>query len=239
LEQKKSLHCAAFSCILDELARELDSIAGAGDAEARLARDSARGRENTVKHLLEQILQRVKDVADLHKATPAEVYVDDGEFKRLVHEMLDARTAAVSSLRLYLEDESQFIVLIQKLPLRQAHRSLIAHIERTLPSLEGGVLRAEAEKLCIMLGLLRSSALEVDEAGEGPLERAAADGSVGPARVKLLLAAGVSAKDRRNALLAAARHGQIDAADALIGALGDKSVNAKDRVRLPFSRLER
>jgi hypothetical protein len=155
-----------------------------------------------------------------------------------VHEMLDARTAAVSSLRLYLEDESQFIANVKDLPLRQAHRSLIAHRERALLSLEGERLRLEAEKVCAMKGLVRSSALEVDEAGEGPLERAAADGSVGPARVKLLLAAGVSAVDRSRALVAAARHGQIDAADALIGALGAESVNAKDPVRLPYPSLE-
>jgi hypothetical protein len=237
LEQKKRLHCAAFSCILDELARELDSIAGVGDAEARLARDPNWGKI-TVKKLLERILQRVKDVAKRHNETQAEVYVDDGEFKRLVHEMLDARTAAVSFLHLYLEDESQYVANVQDLTLREAHRSLIAHSERALLSLEGEALRAEAEKVCAMQGLVRSSALEADEAGEGPLERAAADGSVGPSRVKLLLAAGVSAVDRSRALLAAARYGQIDAADALIGALGAESVNARDPVRLPYPGLE-
>jgi hypothetical protein len=177
----------------------------------------------------------VKDVADRHEAAPAEDYVDDGKFKRLVYEMLDARAAAVSSLLLYLEDESQFIQFSEALPLREAHRSLIAYRERALLSLPvgGEARRAQVENVCTMQGLVLSSALEVDEAGEGPLERAAADGSVGPARVELLLAAGVSAVDWSKALPAAAKHGRVDAAVALIGALGPESVKGPVRLLRP------
>ena len=58
---------------------------------------------------------------------------------------------------------------------------------------------------------------EPSRAGETPLVRAAADGTVGPSALSLLLAAGADLGDGK-ALGAAAEHGQLEAVTALIGA---------------------
>ena len=99
--------------------------------------------------------------------------------------------------------------------LREAHRQLVAFRTRAMAGLEGEARRAAAERLCVLRGYAARGVGEVNDAGEDPLVRAAADGAVGAAGVALLLAAG--AKTGGEALVAAAKHGQREAVAGLIG----------------------
>jgi hypothetical protein len=242
LEQKKTIHCSAFSCILDELDRELHSIAEGQGAEARLSSDPSRAynpatnRPFTVEDILELILSRAREVFSRHRAIRPENYIDDAAFKLLVHEMLDTRTMAVSALLLYLEDNSQYIQLATKYSLRDLHRAHIAFRARLMRSLEGSALRDAAEQLCVMQGLIVAHAQEVYADGEGPLERAASDGALDQSRVRLLLIAGST--DGQKAVLGAARSGCAGSVGALIGALGAEAcLHYSSQVKL--SRLKK
>ena len=231
--QKKKLHISSFSCIIDELGRELNTIAEEQGVEARWALDVSKA-EYTVKELNKEIMKKVQEVFFRHEANVPEIFVDDMKFKRLVYEMLDTRTAAVSSLRVYLEDPGLLIEAVEAKQLRHLHRSLVALREKRVRTLEGAVRRKEAEQLCVLQGLLLSHVNEVDEYGEGPLVRAAADGSLTPSRVKLFLDAGATEEDGCMAVMAAATYGREDAIASLITVLGaEVCVNTRnDKVRI-------
>ena len=129
--------------------------------------------------------------------------------------MMDALTWGMSLLRLYLEDTSRGIMWrTTKTSLLEAHRALIAHRTRALEKLEGEARRVAAEQLCVLRGYAAAGVGEVNAAGEDTMVRAAADGSVGAAGVALLLAAGVTTGSE--ALVAAATHGQLETAAALV-----------------------
>jgi hypothetical protein len=208
------MHLTAFRFLVDELARDLRRIANADNAaEARLARDSERkfnGVENTVAGLLGRIVGLVREVLGRHEGLAAEAYTDDGAFRRLVQEMMDARAMAESLFRLWLEDHSRGIWWrMTRTSLREAHRELVAFRTQRMATLEGEARRAAAEGLCVLRGYLAEGVGEANEAGEGPLVRACADGAVGKEGVALLLAAGAAGGEE--ALVMAALYGQREA----------------------------
>jgi hypothetical protein len=218
LGQKKSMHINAFRLLADELSRDLRRIAAEECAEARLATDGERNDGDepyTIEGFLRRIEALVAEVVERHEVRAAHRYTDDGEFKGMVQEMLDARTMAESLLRLYLEDPSCGISWGMRISLREAHRQLIAFRMRAMTWLEGGARRVMAERLCVLRGYAVRGVGEINDAGEDPLVRAAADGAVGLAGVALLLEAG--AKTGGEALVAAAKHGQRAAVAGLIG----------------------
>ena len=221
LGRKKRGHLATFRFIVGDLGSTLRGIAADKRAEERLARDSLRvfnGVTHTVEGLVQRILGLVEEVRASQEETPTERFTDDAVYKGLVTEMLDAGTMAVSVLRLYLEDESRGIYFVMEMSLQDAHRALIAFRARAMAALEEGeARRAAALGLCQLKGLVVERIDEPSRAGETPLVRAAADGTVGPAALALLLAAGASLADGK-ALGAAAEHGQLEAVAALIGA---------------------
>ena len=220
LGQKKSMHVAAFRFLADETARDLRRIAAEEGAEARLAGDGERvrgGTRYTIEMLLARIEELVREVLARHEGLDEEGYTDDGAFRRLVQEMMDARAMAESLLRLYLEDTSRGIWWrMNRTSLREAHRELVAFRTLALAGLEGEARRAAAERLCVLRGYAAERIGETNEAGEDPLVCAAADGAAGAAGVALLLAAGGATGGE--ALVAAALYGQREAVAALVEA---------------------
>jgi hypothetical protein len=219
LGQKKSIHVGAFRFLVNEIARDLSRIAIEGDADARLASDSERLLQVgfTMPMLVEHIMAQVREVLGRHEELAAELYTNDGVFRRLVQEMMDARMMAESHLRLYLEDHSHGICSrVTETLMRGAHRELIAYRTQKLALLGGGERREVAERLCVLRGYAAERVGETNEAGEDALVRAAADGAVGVAGVALLLAAGAATGGE--ALAAAALYGQREAVVALIDA---------------------
>ncbi len=230
--QKRNMHLAAFRFLADETARDLRRIAQEGHAEARLARDGERavlGKRGTIEMLISRIMALVTEVLKRHEGLAAERYTDDGAFRRLVHEMMEARAMAESHLRLYLEDGSRGILWRTTCTsLRDAHRELIAFRTREMTGLVGEARRAAAGRLCVLQGYAAEHIDETNEAGEDPLVRAAADGAAG---VALLLAAGAATGGE--ALVAAALYGQREAAAALLDAGIDVDSRAK-KVRVIY-----
>jgi hypothetical protein len=226
LEQKKGMHVNAFRLLIDELSRDLRRIADEEGAEARLVSDSQRTiwGGQSVQGFLQRIMGLAKEVLGRHEGRKAEDYTDDGAFKGLVQEMLDARAMAESLLRLYLEDRSRGIDWrMTQTSLLEAHRELVAFRTRMMAGLEGEARRAAAERLCILRGYAARAIGEANDAGEDALVRAAADGTAGAAGVALLLEAGAATGGE--ALVAAAKHGQWEAVAALI----ECSVNVDSR----------
>ena len=218
--QKKTMHLSAFRFLIHELSFCLRNIAQEERAEDRVARDPSRhdGGVWTVEILLVHIMDLAKEVLERHVQRPALDYTDDRVFKGLVHEMIETRSMAESLFRSYLEDSSQYISLILRNgSLLEGHRQLIALRMRALRALVGEEeRRVAAERLSVLRGFVTKYIRETNDAGEDPLVRIAADGTVSQATVQLLLAAGAATGGE--ALVAAATHGHLDAVAVLVSA---------------------
>jgi hypothetical protein len=194
LGQKKRRHLANFDHLIVETERELDRIAEKEDENDRIEqpRRPCQGGMSNLKFVSRHATVQMKKVRDRHESTEAERYTDDGAYRRLVTEMLDTGSMAISTLRLFLEDESQSVDDIKGMSLRNAHGNLISYLERSMSGQKGERGRSAALRVCKLLGLVRESISEVNEAGESPLLAAAADGFMGRAAIRLLVAAGAS-----------------------------------------------
>jgi hypothetical protein len=223
LGRRKRLHRASFRQLCTGMERRLRKTAEEQCAEARLSCDPYRvcifgGQTltHTVEGFLERIMDQVRQVLTRHEKATCEDYLDEQRYRALVGEMVEAGSGAESSLSLYLEDQNRNIRFMMQVSLRAAHRALASHVLRSMGRLEGKELRAAAERLCRLKGLLRESIGETNEVGEGPLVSAAADGVAGPAALALLITAG--AEPNGDALRAAATHGNVEAVVTLIDA---------------------
>jgi hypothetical protein len=236
LGQKRRTHLAAFRFLAGELAGELALLAEDRGAAARLARDGSRGQggvQRTVEGLLGGIAGQFAAVLGRHEAVGEGAYADDAVFQGLVADMLDARRWAVSKLRVWLEDETEYVCFAADYPLRDAHRRLTAYLARAAGAagLEEGARRAATLEVCRARGLLRARVDEANDAGEAPLAAAAADGAAA-ADVRLLVAAGAAvngaAGEPSAAATKAATYGHAEALGALLEARA--AVNAAEQV---------
>ncbi len=217
LSQKKRGHLASFKYLLVEVERELRRIADEENADERLQADLTPKilGENPVDVLVKGIVQDMERVMRSHDTVEYERYTDDGTFRRLVTEMLDAGTMAVSKLRLYLEDKSQLLLSVVNMPLREAHRALISFLWRSMAAFDGEQRRAVALRLCRLQGLVLERIDEINQDGEAPLASATASGTVSAPAIRLLAVAGAALDG--TALRAAAQYGNADSILALIG----------------------
>jgi hypothetical protein len=174
-----------------------------GQLRRRLDGDSMRA-EHTEEEVLEKLKQGMLAVLEAHTAEPADRYLDHAAHRRLVGELLDARTHAFSALALYLENPACNVASALRLPNATLHREYVAFLRRTLPSFQvhgDEARRRAAERLCVIAGLAVATAEETDREGLTRLMAAAADGA-GPTAVDLLVAAGAAV----NAVKAAEPH---------------------------------
>ena len=245
--RKRAMHLAAFDYTNAETARTLARLAAEGSAEERVARDPFRsfslqawlqtgGKEEdlaecvvtgdelnfTVEGLLGKLRRCCEAVRTRHGASPAERFAVDGAYRALAEEMLATSAAAVSCLRLYLEDQDNPIEALMRTSMMTSHRAYVGFLWRTLPA-AGEARAAAAGRLCQALGLMEASPDEVDAEGFTPLMRAAVNGS--GARVLQSLAAAradLEARDgerNRTAFFLAAEAGHAEVVEAL-GQLG-------------------
>ena len=83
VEQKKTLHVAAFKELADECARGLAKIAAGEKAQTRFKADG--NKEGlTVEDVIEAIMGRVKKVLARHEKKEATEYLDEAKYKALV-----------------------------------------------------------------------------------------------------------------------------------------------------------
>jgi ankyrin repeat protein len=244
--RKRAMHLAAFDYANAETARTLERIASEEGAEERLRRDPAcvypvdqflkvGGKaENlvgcvvadgdvtfTVKGLLGKLRRDCEAVRARHAEAAAERFAGDGAYRAMVGEMLVTGAAAVSSLRLYLEDPGSQMECRMRESLMTGHRAYLGYLARTLPA-EGEERAAAAARLCRALGAMEASADERDAEGLTPLMRAATDGA-GLLVLRSLAAARAELEardlDKRTSLFWAAAGGHADVVEVL-GRLG-------------------
>jgi len=116
----------------------------------------------------------------------ADSFTRDETFRSLVTEMLHVKAAACSKFRLWLEDPSQAIMLLQKVSLRDAHRQLLSFFHKRMAHEDVSARMLTAMEICKLRGLLDAFAQEEDV--EARLSYAAAEG-VGSDDLLLLIEA--------------------------------------------------
>ena len=180
----------------------------------------------TVKWLLGKLQRDCEAVRARHAAAAAERFAGDGAYRAMVGEMLATGAAAISNLRLYLEDPGSQMATRMRDSLMTNHIAYLGYLARTLPA-AGEERAAAAGRLCRALGAMEASADERDADGLTPLMRAAADGA-GSLVLRSLVAARAELEARgvseRTALFFAAEGGHAEAVEVL-GRLG-ADVNA-------------
>ena len=220
-KQKKTLHLTTFRARIDEISRNLHDIAAGEGAQSRLAETKKYkvDRAFNMKHLVDTILNKAKDVLTKHETTLADKYNEDGVFKMLVQEMMDVSTHATSLLHLFIEDKTKFIKTMLNLTLSEGHRSLITLRSEALKKqafTSNHEQKEEAEQLCVLRGLVTGPgrANEVDHNGADALCRFLVDGVGTYEGVRMLFTAGAGSGG--TALLLSAKHGRFEAVTALL-----------------------
>ena len=227
LQKKKSMHVTGFEFRVNELRQQLRDEASAGNAEARLKREKdVYGvyweKEHSVEGFIEAQVGKVSAVLERHRARAAADYSDDGVYRSLVAESLEAASMAQSALRWWLRDAQQYIHLIEGYSLLQFQRSFESFLQLRYARAGGEEERhAAAVELCKARHLMSSHANEKDGNGESPLVALAARGGSGE-DVALLVAAraDVAAVDHRTqcSLHLAAQQGHVEVIGSLVRA---------------------
>jgi hypothetical protein len=194
LASKKRTQIAAFRYGLQELERDLARMCRELDP-ARYALDTFKddeGKHYTCEGLAKNIMAECKRKLQAHEELGAEEFAKDETFRRMVTEMLDVKTMAKSKLTLWLEDRSQYIIILEDVSIKDAHQQLLAFLSRRMQHEEPDTRRLTATQMCKLKGLLDRS---VDDSSDGldlwktRLMSAAAEG-ISSNDLELLLEAG-------------------------------------------------
>ena len=256
-QKKKSAHLTAMRAMVDEVRFELDDWTASGQVEARLQRDetcngiaqsfTAHGaaqiveRSFTAATLAAQIVEQCEEIVKRHEAAPLEEYVDDGAFRSLVSEMLDAKAWAIEKTQLWMQDQSQYVRFIQKWSLRDCHRMWQSFLRRRtahIQTIRAAAGSTEIAELSCKLLLSRGLVIGVAEIrgnrntdGESVLVQAGGDGwEEGNIAAAVSAGADVNDADRNGCtgVWLAARYGHAQSLAALIAAGGDVSKCSAD-----------
>jgi hypothetical protein len=184
--------------------------------------------------LASQIVEQCEEIVKRHEAADVAEYVDDGAFRSLVSEMLDAKAWASEKAQLWMQDQSQYIRFLEAWSLRDCHRMWqaflrrrIAHIQ-TINPVPGSTEIAELScKLLLSRGLVRGvtgiGAMKNAD-GESVLVQAGGDGWE-ESDIVAAVAAGADVNDATGigctGVWLAARYGHSLTLTALMAAGGD------------------
>jgi hypothetical protein len=229
-EKKKRLHIASARAVRDELRYELEQWAQSREASERLLQDPTReqGGTFTSATLAAAIVEQCGDVVNRHNSLSAEEYVDDGDFRALVGELLDTKAWAKEKFQLWLRDDSQFIRFLQRMSLRDCHRLWLVYIRKCIAGAAVRFFdhRTASVELLKSRGLVRKGVTgEANVDGEDVLVYAGADGW-SAVEISAAVAAGadIGAVDRvngANGLMKSARYGHLESLNALVVARCD------------------
>ena len=182
VELKKQIHLASFKYVPEEIRHELEQRALGDDATSRWTNDAARlyPESGTLLEFVVGIVEECRGVYSRHERMSADRYVDSELYRRLVIEMLEVRTMAISKFDFWMEDMSQVVMLQRSEPMRLAHRRYVAFLERALAKMPEsgpqGEKREAALKLCRIKGLLQGGLEDRNDLGENRIISAAAEG---------------------------------------------------------------
>ncbi len=194
LASKKQTHLAACRYGLQELESDLARMCREL-GPSRYALDIFKeheGKHYTREGLAKNIMAECKRKLQAHEELGAEEFAKDEIFCRLVTEMLDVITMAKSKLTLWLEDPSQYILVVEKISIKDAHQQLLAFLSRRMQHEEPDARRLTATQICKLKGLLDRS---VDDSSDGwklweTRLMSAAAGGISSNDLELLLEAG-------------------------------------------------
>jgi ankyrin repeat protein len=248
-EKKKRLHLASGNAMVDELRCEMNAWMASDEAQVRLKREidctrvKAEDSHPTAKiHMALNRLQGGKDpgsekhlstlvaasvnqfvaVLKRHEKTSVQEYVDDGAFRALVNEILDAKAWAKEKLELWMHDESHSINSVQKLPLREGHRLWQSFLRHCIDVAAVGSSQRASYSLKLLLSrdrVKRGVRGEMNLDGEDVIVQAGADGwTAGDIEAAVAAGADVGAVDKNgsNGICNAARYGYSESLTALI-----------------------
>jgi ankyrin repeat protein len=236
-EKKKRLHLVSARAMVEEVRFELGEWANSAEAAERLQKDTMRnqGGTFTAATLAAAVVKQCEDVVKRHEAATLQEYVDDGTFRALVGEMLDAKAWAKEKKQLWMLDMSRNICFLQdSFSLRECHRIWLAFLRQQIEiAVPGSPERASlCLKLLVSRGFVKGAAQgEVNEDGEDRIVQAGGDGWA--ARdIAALAAAGahVTSTDRdgRTCIWNAAQFGEKESIAALLELKGDASTCSND-----------
>jgi ankyrin repeat protein len=229
-EKKKRLHMVSACTMLEEVRYELGQWAASAEAAERLLQDSSRndGGTFTAATLCDAIVCQCAVVVKRHQEVGADEYVDDGVFRALVNEILDAKAWAKEKKWLWMRNHlTSPICWLQGWSLRECHRMWQSFLRKTIRN-EAAGSRDKANssvEILVSQGLVKRGVRGEENAdGEDVMVQAGSDGWAA-VYVEAALAAGadVGAVDRGggNCLWHAAQYGHVDTMAALIAARVD------------------
>jgi ankyrin repeat protein len=228
-EKKKRLHLVSARAMVEEVRYELGEWAKSAEAAARLQKDPYRniGGTFTAATLAAAVVKQCEDVVKRHEAATLQEYVEDGTFRALVGEMLDAKAWTNEKKELWMRDASQYICFLQGWSLRECHRQWMTFQNRIIDRTSAG----SSEKKSASLQLLVSRSLvkrgvvgEVNADGEDVMVQAGGDGwSAIEIHAAHAAGADVAAVDTSgySGLWNAARYGHKESLAALLEVKGD------------------
>ena len=179
-EKKKRLHLVSARAMVEEVRYELGEWAKSAEAAARLQKDITRnqGGTFTAATLAAAVVKQCEDVVKRHEAAKLEEYVDDGTFRALVGEMLDAKAWAKEKKELWMRDVSQYICFLQGWSLRECHRLWQSFLRQSVSAGAGSSDEAFASlQLLVSRSLVKRGVVgEVNADGEDVMVLAGGDG---------------------------------------------------------------
>jgi hypothetical protein len=101
-EQKKVMHISGFEFLVNEVKIELSRVAEERNAleKAELVKSSDSGKENILSWIVEGIVEECEKILENQKQIPPEKFLDDEEYRKVVLEMLETKSHALSKVRL-------------------------------------------------------------------------------------------------------------------------------------------
>jgi ankyrin repeat protein len=235
-EKKKRLHLVSARAMVEEVRYELGEWAKSAEAAARLQKDATRNQGGTFTGatFAAAVVKQCEDVVKRHEAAALQEYVDDGTFRALVSEMLDAKAWAKEKKELWMLDMLRNICFLQDFSLLECHRLWQAYLRRQIDLATHGSSERASSSLMLLISrsLVKDAAQgELNADGEDSMVQAGGDGW--SARDIHALAAagadvGASDRDGRNCIWNAAQYGEKESIVALLEVKGDVSKCSND-----------
>jgi ankyrin repeat protein len=179
-EKKKRLHLVSARAMVEQVRYELDEWAKSAEAAARLQKDTSRnqGGTFTAATLAAAVVKQCEDVVKRHEVTALQEYVDDGTFRALVSEMLDAKAWAKEKKELWVRDTSSFICYLEGFSLRKSHRMWLGFLKNIFGSAAAGSSERKFASLELLFsrGLVLQGVDKTNVDGESVMAQAGADG---------------------------------------------------------------
>jgi hypothetical protein len=164
-EKKKRLHLVPARSMVEELRYELSEWAKSAEAAARLQKDPTRNQRGTftAATLAAAVVKPCEDVVERHEEAPLEEYVDDGTFRALVGEMLDAKAWTKEKKEMWMSDDTQVIFLLQRWSPRECHRLWQSFLRQSVSSSTAAGLPDKASaslKMLVSRSLVKRNVIE-------------------------------------------------------------------------------